>query len=299
MSDAAGVPQAARERLQRLRLGRLGFGRGADRPPPFTSALTAAEALAVRHAGFVPLTQVMGVSYYKVGWQQMPWTTTRTGGRFGGRGEGETMELTTQADAWNEARRLAIARLREEAQLAGADAVLGVHVRRSFRDWSSDLVEFVAVGTAVRSTTHDFGDDAPLLCNLSGQDVAKLAAHGFWPVGIVGGSTVAYVATGSRQQQRSGGLFSSWSNQELPDFTQGLYDARAMAMSHLERDAHALHAHGVVGVAIDRDQREYEREVNNTSYTDLIITMHVLGTAIVQAADGPPPPAKHVALPLT
>jgi uncharacterized protein YbjQ (UPF0145 family) len=265
----------------------------------FSSALGAAEALAVRQAGFVPITQVMGVSYYKVGWQSMPWSTRRGGGWWSGSGEGETHELSVQTEAWNEARRLAIARLREEAQAAGADAVLGVHVRRSLRDWASDLVEFVAVGTAVRSTTHDFGDDAPLLCNLSGQDVAKLVAHGFWPVGIVGGSTVAYVATGFKQQQRSGGLFSSMSNQELPDFSRGLYDARALAMHRLERDAHALHAHGVVGVAVDREQREYERDVNNTTYTDLIITMHVLGTAIVEAADGPPPPAKHIALPLT
>ena len=109
----------------------------------------------------------------------------------------------------------------------------------------------------------------------------------------------AYVATGSRQQWRSGGLFSGRQNQELPDFTQGLYDARAMAMERVTRDAHALHAHGVVGVQIDRSQREYEREINNTTYTDLIISMHVLGTAIVEAADGPPPPEKFIALPLT
>ncbi len=289
MSDEVGIPPAARERLARLR---------EQGGPGYTSALGAAEALAVRQAGFVPLTQVMGVSYYKVGWQSMPWATSRGGGWWSGSGDGETHELSVQTDAWNEARRRAIARLREEAAVAGADAVLGVHVRRAYRDWASDLVEFVAVGTAVRCTTHHFGDDAPLLCNLSGQDVAKLVAHSFWPVGIVGGSTVAYVATGWNQQQRSGGLFSSMRNQELPDFTQGLYDARTLAMSRLERDAHALHAHGVVGVAIDRSQQEYERDVNNTKYTDLIITMHVLGTAIVEAADGPPPPEKFIALPL-
>jgi uncharacterized protein YbjQ (UPF0145 family) len=265
----------------------------------FTSALGAAEALAVRSAGFVPLRQVLGVSYYKVGWQNMPWTSTRGGGWWSGTGQGETHELSVQTEAWNEARRLAIERLREEAVAAGADAVLGVGVRRSFRDWASDLVEFVAVGTAVRCTTYDFGRDAPLLCNLSGQDVAKLVAHGFWPVGIVGGSTVAYISTGWKQQQRAGGLFSSMRNQELPDFSQGVYDARALAMHRLERDAHALHAHGVVGVAIDRSEREYERDVNNTKYTDLIITMHVLGTAIVEAADGPPPPEKFIAMPLT
>jgi uncharacterized protein YbjQ (UPF0145 family) len=294
MSDAGGgeveIPPAARERLARLR---------AEGGPGFSSALGAGETLAVRQAGLRPITQVMGISYYKVGWQQMPWGSNRFGGGWGGRGDGETFELESQSEAWNDARRLAIGRLREEAAEAGADAVVGVHIRRAFRDWASDLVEFVAVGTAVRSERYDLGADGPLLCNLSGQDVAKLVAHGFWPVGIVGGSTVAYVATGSRQQWRSGGLFSGRQNQELPDFTQGVYDARALAMAHLTRDAHALHAHGVVGVQIDRSQREYEREINNTTYTDLIISMHVLGTAIVEVEGGPPPPPKYIALPLT
>jgi uncharacterized protein YbjQ (UPF0145 family) len=288
VSDDAGIPPAARERLAKLR------ARGG---PAFSSALGAGETLAVRQAGFVPITQVMGVSYYKVGWQNMPWTTSRGGWGSWNR-DGETFELETQTEAWNDARRLAIGRLREEAAAAGADAVVGVHIRRSFRDWASDLVEFVAIGTAVRSARYDLGADGPLLCNLSGQDVAKLVAHGFWPVGIVGGSTVAYVATGGRQQQSAGGLFSRMSNQELPDFTQGLYDARALAMDRVTRDAHALHAHGVVGVAIDRSQREYEREINNTKFIDLIISMHVLGTAIVEVEGAPPPPEKHIALPL-
>jgi len=268
-------------------------------PRPFSSTLGVAEALTVRHAGLRPLRQVLGVSYYKVGWQNMPWGSRR-GGMFGQQRDGETFELESQSAAWNDARRLAIGRLRDEAAAVDADAVVGVHVRRAFRDWASDLVEFTAVGTAVRSERHDVGDlgERPLLCNLPGQDVAKLAAHGFWPVGIVGGSTVAYVQTGSRQQFRAGGLFSGRRNQELPDFTQGLYDARALAMEHVERDAHALHAHGVVGVSIDRSIRERETEVNNTSYTDLIITMHVLGTAIVEVQHDGPPPEKFLALPL-
>jgi uncharacterized protein YbjQ (UPF0145 family) len=284
-----GIPPAARERLSRLR---------ADAGPAFSSALGAGEALAVREAGLIPLTQVVGISYYKVGWQSMPWGSSR--GLWGSAPDGETYELETQTAAWNEARRLAVGRLREEAAAAGADAVVGVRIRRSLRDWSTDLVEFVAVGTAVRSARYDLGDDRPLLCNLSGQDVAKLIAHGFWPVGVVGGSTVAYVASGWRQAQRSAGVFSRMQNQELTDFSRGMYDARALAMERVTRDAHALHAHGVVGVEIDRSQREREREINNTTYIDLVITMHVLGTAIVEVENGPPgPPPISTALPLS
>ncbi|MCW2992618.1 MAG: heavy metal-binding protein [Conexibacter sp.] len=263
----------------------------------FTSGLGIAEGLAVEHAGLRPLKQVMGVSYYQVGWQRMPWTGSRTGW-FGATREGETQELVNQTEAWNEARDQAIMRLRHEARMAGADAVVGVELKRSFRDWATNLVEFVATGTAVRSERYDLGHDT-LLCNLSGQDVAKLIAHGFWPVGIVGGSTVAYVVTGYQQTRRAGGLFSSMSNQELPDYTQGIYDARALAMERLTRTAHELHAHGVVGVSVDRSMQDYEREVNNVTYRDMIITMHILGTAIVEAQDGPPAPEKYIALPLS
>jgi uncharacterized protein YbjQ (UPF0145 family) len=265
---------------------------------PFTSALGTREALAVSHAGLVPLRQVMGVSYFKMGWQTMPWSA---GGGWSLRGAGGTTELETQTEAWNQARTAAVRRLREEAVACGADAVVGVRIVRRLRDWASDLAEFVATGTAVRSARHDVGDGAPLLCSLSGQDVAKLIAHGFWPAGIVGGSTVAYVASGWDQTRRSGGLFSSNYNQELPDFSKGMYDVRALAMRRVEADARVLGATGVVGVSIDRSQRTRERDVNNTTYVDLILEMHVLGTAIVEVArgdDAPPPPVKSMVLPL-
>jgi uncharacterized protein YbjQ (UPF0145 family) len=284
VSERAEIPSPARERLARMGPGESGA---------FSSALGVGEALSIREAGLEPIAQVMGVSYYKVGWQSLtrfgnPWGATRGG----------TFELTTRSGAWNEARRLALGRLLDEARTAGADAVVGVHVRRSFRDWGSDLVEFVAVGTAVRSARYDLTrvGEKPLLSNLSGQDVAKLVAHGLWPVGIVGGSTVSYVASSWTQAQQSGGLLSSLRNQELPDFTRGLYDARAMAMARVTREAHALHAHGVVGVVIDRSQRTYDP---NDTYTDLIIEMHVLGTAIVEVAGGPAKaPGTFTALPL-
>ena len=95
---------------------------------PFTSALGTREALAVSHAGLVPLRQVMGVSYFKMGWQTMPWSA---GGGWSLRGAGGTTELETQTEAWNEARRLAVGRLRDEAVACGADAVVGVRIVRA------------------------------------------------------------------------------------------------------------------------------------------------------------------------
>ena len=280
--EAGGIPLAASERLDEFR-------RTGDRF--FTSALSVNELALTREAGFRPLTQVMGSCFYRTGWQAYPWSRGVGSGWGSGLGAGETFELEQQTGAWNEARRLALGRLSEEARRADADAVVGVRLLRRHHDWAVGLIEFVVVGTAVRSERYDLGGE-PALSNLSGQDVSKLVRHGFWPVGLVAATTVAYVATGGAQQMRSTGLFSAMQNQEMPDFTQGLYDARALAMARLSEQAHALHAHGVVGVTIERSHRELERDRGGgTKYTDLVIEMHVLGTAVVEVEGaGAPPP---------
>jgi uncharacterized protein YbjQ (UPF0145 family) len=290
---AGGIPLAASERLDAFRASGERF---------FTSDLSVNELVVTRDAGFRPLTQVMGTCFYRTGWQSYPWATGGGwlgGGGWGVSGAGETFELEQQTDAWNEARRLAVGRLAEETRRAGGDTVVGVHLHRRHHDWAAGLIEFVVVGTAVRSERSRFETDEPALSNLSGQDLSKLVRHGFRPVGLVAATTVAYVATGGRQQMRSTGLFSSWQNQEMPDFTRGIYDARALAMTRLTQQARALDAHGVVGVTIERSHREIERDRGGgTKYTDLIIEMHVLGTAIVEVQRGEEPPPVSMALPL-
>jgi uncharacterized protein YbjQ (UPF0145 family) len=282
---AGGIPLAAAERLDAFRHSGERF---------FTSDLSVNELVATRDLGFRPLTQVMGTCFYRTGWQNYPWATR--GGLFSGTGwgsgSGETFELEQQTDAWNEARRLAVGRLAEETRRAGGDAVVGVHLKRRQHDWATGLIEFVVVGTAVRSERYRLETSEPALSNLSGQDLSKLVRHGYWPVGFVAATTVAYVATGTAQQYRSTGLFTSFQNQEMPDFTRGIYDARALAMTRLSRQARALGAHGVVGVTIERSHRELERDRGGgTKYTDLVIEMHVLGTAIVEVEqDDEPPP---------
>ena len=261
---------------------------------PFSSDLSVAEAFVVREAGFTPIAQVMGSCFYQVGWQSMPWGQL---GWTSSLSTGETSELETQTAAWNDARRLAVSRLRDEAVAAGADAVVGMRLRRGGYDWAAGLVEFVAIGTAVRSERYEL-EGAPVLSHLSGQDFAKLVRHGFWPVGLVAGSTVVYVVAGYGQQARSSGLFSGRQNQELPDYTGGIYDARALAMERVTHEAHRLHAHGVVGVSIDRRQHARDRDSGGMTYRDLIIELHVLGTAIVEVRHDAPPATRYMALPL-
>lgn len=292
--EAGGIPPAARARLDDLRSRGGRF---------FTSDLTVNELLLTRHAGFRPLTQVMGSCFYNIGWQSMPMGMGVGGGigafgySIGSYDAGQTLELTTQTDAWNEARRLALARLAKEAKLAGADAVVGVRLKRGAFDWAAGLVEFTAFGTALCSDRYELGEE-PVLSNLTGQQFAALFEHGWWPAGLVAASTVSYVMTGWRQQSRAGGFFSGLQNQELTDFTQGIYDTRSQTILRLNRQAHELEAHGVVGVEIDQAHHERERDAGGVKYTDLIVTMHVIGTAVVELERRGDDPPVYIALPL-
>src|SRR5437763_869041 len=104
------------------------------------SDLSVPEFGLVRRAGLEPITQVLGSSVYHVGWQFM-----------GGGWYSTSQELTVLSDAYNDCRRRALERLRTEAELAGADAVVGLRVTAARYEWGSDLLEFQAIGTAVRA----------------------------------------------------------------------------------------------------------------------------------------------------
>jgi uncharacterized protein YbjQ (UPF0145 family) len=278
--EAGGIPVAAQERLTKLREGGSGF---------FTSDLTTNEFLLVRQAGFKPVTQVMGSCFYNVGWQNVP-----LGGVWGYSGGG-TVELDVQSEAWNEARRLAFSRLAQEAKHAGADAVLGVRITRGAYDWAQGLIEFAAVGTAVVSDEYELGDDI-FLSSLSGQQFASLVRSGWMPVGIAAGSTVSYVVGGMQTMRAMSGFGARMQNQELTELTQGVYVARQLAMRHVERQARELEAAGIVGMQFE--QHQHPREIDQQGYKrlDLIVTIHAIGTAVVQIDEPDEPPPTYIAL---
>jgi uncharacterized protein YbjQ (UPF0145 family) len=258
--ERGGIPIQAQRRLDEYRRQGGNF---------FTSDLSVNEFILARRAGVRPLTQVMGSSVYHVGWQYMP----RGWGRFS-----YSQELTVISQAMNHARQLALGRMQEEAHRAGADAVVGVRIERGTYDWAADLIEFNAVGTAIKVDGAQTSGP-PSLTNLSGQDFWKLYSSGYWPVGVVAASTVFYVVA-SWQTQMANSWFT-WANQELQDFTQGLYVARGIAMGLVGRQAGAMGANGVVGMEIEQEEEEYEVDLgNDQERTDMIFTFHAIGTAI-------------------
>jgi uncharacterized protein YbjQ (UPF0145 family) len=257
------LPLRAQQRLGEIGKTASGF---------FTSDLSVDEFALVHGLGLRPVSQVMGSSIYHVGWQQQP------GFYSGWQPGGVSQELTVVSEAWNTARLRAFARLEQEAKLVGADAVVGVHVTKGEHDWAAGAIEYVAVGTAVRAEGAE-STERPALSDLSGQDTWKLWQAGYRPLGVVGASTVHYVVPGWSTQQASG-YWSSWANQELRDFTRGVYDARETALGRMTAEAHKIGAAGVVGVSIEHSAEERESGGSGSRRTDLVVTFHVIGTAI-------------------
>jgi uncharacterized protein YbjQ (UPF0145 family) len=262
--EAGGLPLRAQQRLAEMSGGRL-----------FTSDLSVSEFALVHSIGLRPLAQVMGSSIYHVGWQQSP-------GRWGGwQPGGISQELTTLSEAWNAARERAFGRLQQEAKALGAHAVVGVELTTGRHDWAAGAIEYMAVGTAVR-IEGVAAVDQPTLTDLSAQDYWKLRQAGYEPLGVVGASSVYYIVSGWQQSRIQQGMFSSWANQELRDFTQGVYDVRETTLGRVSAEARRLGASGMVGVSIVHSVEEREVDIGGTRRTDLIVTMHVLGTSIAE-----------------
>jgi uncharacterized protein YbjQ (UPF0145 family) len=248
----------------------------------FSSDLAVSEWSALARLGVTPITQVMGSSIYHVGWQPTYYNVPT--------------EVRVLSDAYNESRRLALGRLLEEAQACRADAVIAVEITTGAHDWAPGSVEFIAVGTAVRlpEAMRDPSRQTAL-SDLTGQEFALLCEAGVRPIGIAAHTSVHYVpASGQTQMAQSGfggGLLGgggglagggggSWANQELVDFSQGVYEAREKAMGFVSAQVHELGGDGVIGVEISEHSRTHAVKRGMYESKDLEVTFHVMGTVV-------------------
>src|SRR5213596_3336090 len=127
--SVANLPAGAADRLKAMR------GAG-EHPAFFSSDLSIDEFVLVEQAGFEALGLVMGSSIYHVGFQWQKWSVSQ--------------ELPVLTHAMFEARELAMTRMEEEADLLGADGVVGVRLEVNRHAWGESLAEFIAIGTAIR-----------------------------------------------------------------------------------------------------------------------------------------------------
>jgi uncharacterized protein YbjQ (UPF0145 family) len=106
---------------------------------PVTSDMTTEEMWNMTNLGYMPIRLVMGVSVYSLGLAGgiMSFLQSLGGG-----------EVTGLTEILYEAREKALARIQAEADKYGADEVVGVKV--NVYDLGGGLVEFMAIGTAVK-----------------------------------------------------------------------------------------------------------------------------------------------------
>jgi uncharacterized protein YbjQ (UPF0145 family) len=263
--------------------------------PIFSSDLSVNEFALTGDQGYIALSQVMGSSIYQVGWQYTRNYTYNT----------QSYELTVLTDAHQHAASLALQRLEEEATLLKAQGVIGVRFARRDYEWGQNLIEYTAIGTAIKLPDMPAASH-PFLSDLSGQEFWTLLQAGYYPVGLVYGYCSYYTALGSSyaSQLRSYWYGAAAYNQEIRPFTQGFYTARHMAFGRMEEMARRFNAVGIVGTHIEtqRNVAEYEQEREGWPtqyYMDLKVDFAVVGTAITAVKQDHTIPKPQAALTLT
>ncbi len=253
--STANLPKGAAERLRAMR------GTG-DRPVFFTSDLSVDEFLLVEQAGFDSLGLVLGSSIYHVGFQWQKWSVSQ--------------ELPVLTGAMYDARELAMTRMEEEADLLGADGVVGV--RLVFKQYAMDegVLEFQAIGTAIKHREREGSfrtrDGRPFTSDLSGQDLWKLVRAGYRPVSLSMGACVYHIAHLSFMQA----LKQVGRNQEMKVYTEATYAARELALERMQAEALKSGAIGVVGARV---------EESNWGWGANAIEFFAVGTAVALLGD--------------
>ena len=126
---------------------------------PFTSDLSGQDFYTLISAGYRPLGLVMGTCVYHVAHQGLGGWMRRVG---------RNAEMPNFTQALYDARELAMERMQAEAQALEAEGIVGVALTEGNHGWSSHVIEYFSIGTAVTPTSEDHHIAAPsLVLNLN------------------------------------------------------------------------------------------------------------------------------------
>ena len=260
-----GIPVSASERLREI------AGTGASDKAIFTSDLAPEEAGLLRREGYRPLGLVTGSAVYGVG---QAYASAYN--------DVEVMELS---NAYNEAMRLAVSRLRLELKQIRAHGVVGVRMSLVRHEWAAGTVEVQVVGTAVAGPYP--APDEPWMCDLSAQEWWALHRAGYVPTRLVWGHCHWFVLTTQSDEM----VHRMFRNIEMGHWSQALNSARNRALGKVKEQATASKADGVAGVRIERRLDEIrltgpgENPVYEYEHHNLVIS--IIGTAIKLRPDAP------------
>lgn len=127
---------------------------------PFTSDLSGQDFWTLLRSGYRPVGMVMGNCVYHVAHQSFgQWFKT----------VGVNTEMTNFTQALYDARELAMERMQTEAEGLQAEGIVGVDIYEGNYGWSSHVIEFFVVGTAIVPIRADHRIPAPqLVLSVSG-----------------------------------------------------------------------------------------------------------------------------------
>jgi uncharacterized protein YbjQ (UPF0145 family) len=126
----------------------------ADGGVPFTSDLSGQAFYKLMMAGYRPLGLVMGNCVYHVAHQSFGQVLRQAG---------QNTEVPVFTQALYEARELAMARMQAEAERLNASTVVETRLTVASHVWEYHVMEFLSIGTAVRSITGEVKAPSPQL----------------------------------------------------------------------------------------------------------------------------------------
>jgi uncharacterized protein YbjQ (UPF0145 family) len=223
----------------------------------FSSDLSVDEAVLLKEVGYEPRGLVIGCGVYHIGIQYQNWSNNE--------------EMTGLTQVMYAARADAIRRMQTHAAKIGAHGVIGLKLEVRIDRGSEHLAEFVALGTAVATTSARPG--RPWLSDLSGQDLYLLVRAGYTPVDLAFGACVYHIA----HQGLSTWVGQATQNVELSNYTAALYEARELAMTRMQEEVRGTGALGVVAMRIEQQSHLWGSHV---------IEFLAIGTTVRMAGDG-------------
>jgi uncharacterized protein YbjQ (UPF0145 family) len=271
----------------------------------FSSDLSVREYLLCREAGLETVGQVMGSCFYNIslfglvgrsfGLTQSEYNHDKYMSNSGSL-QKQSGELIAITEAQLKARQTAVDRMLLEAKAMGAHGVIGVRVKSSHFNWATRMTEFTAMGTAVRLP--NYTANRVFTSDLQGQEFWQLYNAGYLPHELAFGVCSYYIKCDPATRQIIDPTLvdvlkgRSRNNQEIGLFTQGFYDARALAMERLESNAMATHSDGLVSMHIDYSIQTVEYTSANKTFHDPVIHFIAKGTSISKIPDHVKPIAK-------
>ena len=200
-----------------------------NKEPAALSELSVTEFLTLARIGFVPKGLVVGSCVFSAG-TQYDWTVA-------------TGEVTRLSQSMRDARRIAIQRMRAQAQQLRAEGVVDVRLEVEHHLWrgARQVAKCIAVGTAI---AHDhehapktlaeapslrLESGAPFDSDLTTADFVTLLAAGYRPVTVAMGNCV--YGLDPRELRRHRGH-----DAEIAPYTQAFFNARETAMERLQND---------------------------------------------------------------